>query len=202
MKDLQCLRKGIIFYEKAGSEGFLDNKVEYGERMWNSIEKEPYKRPMIPNSDNPQEEILEPLSKMSEGKKKQYIDDVKVMNYHLQVIPNDMYNLVDAWDSQEDKLRTAKMLLAREITQKFSTSTNNHLRTSSNTRNQVVVQDGRVDIKTKNAGYGGNDETLEELTAAIMTMALLQPADVNAETVPSYDAKAVSDVNASPKVHE
>ncbi|GKC47679.1 hypothetical protein Tco_1065401, partial [Tanacetum coccineum] len=39
---------------------------------------------------------------------------------------------------------------------KFSTPTNNRLRTSSNTRNQVVVQDGRVDIQTKNAGYGGN----------------------------------------------
>ncbi|GKF89285.1 retrovirus-related pol polyprotein from transposon TNT 1-94, partial [Tanacetum coccineum] len=27
---------------------------------------------------------------------------------------------------------------------------------SSNIKNQVVVQDGRVDIQTKNAGYGGN----------------------------------------------
>ncbi|GJW60647.1 hypothetical protein Tco_0109982 [Tanacetum coccineum] len=59
-------------------------------------------------------------------------------------------------DSQEDKLTTAMMLLARAITQKFSTPTNNHLRTSSNTRNQAVIQDGRVDIQTKNAGYGGN----------------------------------------------
>ncbi|GKF87704.1 hypothetical protein Tco_0258581, partial [Tanacetum coccineum] len=59
-------------------------------------------------------------------------------------------------DSQEDKLTTAMMLLARSITQKFYIPTNNHLRTSSNTRNQAVVQDGRVDIQTKNAGYGGN----------------------------------------------
>ncbi|GKF27936.1 hypothetical protein Tco_0094278, partial [Tanacetum coccineum] len=48
------------------------------------------------------------------------------------------------------------MFLARAITQKFSTPANNHLRTSSNTRNQAVIQDGRVDIQTKNAGYGGN----------------------------------------------
>ncbi|GJS13542.1 hypothetical protein Tco_0408014 [Tanacetum coccineum] len=48
------------------------------------------------------------------------------------------------------------MLLARAISQKFSTPTNNHLCISSNTRNQAVVQDGRVDIQTKNAGYGGN----------------------------------------------
>nr|GEX35638.1 hypothetical protein [Tanacetum cinerariifolium] len=63
-------------------------------------------------------------------------------------------------DSQEDKLTTAMMLLARVITQKFSTPTNNRLRTSSN----ITVG--------------------------------------NAETVPSYDAKAVSEVNASSKVHK
>ncbi|GKC74840.1 hypothetical protein Tco_1120723 [Tanacetum coccineum] len=48
------------------------------------------------------------------------------------------------------------MLLARAITQKFSTPTNNRLCTLSNTRNQAVTQDGRVDIQTKNAGYDGN----------------------------------------------
>ncbi|GKE10450.1 hypothetical protein Tco_1414001 [Tanacetum coccineum] len=48
------------------------------------------------------------------------------------------------------------MLLARTITQKFSTPINNHLCTSSNTRNQAIIQDGRVDIQTKNAGYGRN----------------------------------------------
>ncbi|GJR37822.1 hypothetical protein Tco_1213506 [Tanacetum coccineum] len=159
------------------------------------------------------------------------------------------------------------ILLARAVTQKFSTPTNNHLRSSSNTRNQVVVQDSQVDIQTKNAGYSGNanknarrqnknqvfnagngsdesnqikpkvrdakyfreqmllamkdeagsnltneendfmldnsyGEDLEELTAAVMLMARLQPADDNAENVPSYNAKAVSEVNASSKVHE
>ncbi|GJW96615.1 hypothetical protein Tco_0178423 [Tanacetum coccineum] len=59
-------------------------------------------------------------------------------------------------DAQEDKLTTAMMLLARAITQKFSTPTNNRLRTSSNTRNQVVIQDGRIDIQSKNGGYAGN----------------------------------------------
>ncbi|GKB15790.1 hypothetical protein Tco_0849713 [Tanacetum coccineum] len=48
------------------------------------------------------------------------------------------------------------MLLARAITQKFSTPTNNRLRTSSNTRNQAMINDGRVDIQIKNASYGGN----------------------------------------------
>ncbi|GJY99679.1 retrovirus-related pol polyprotein from transposon TNT 1-94 [Tanacetum coccineum] len=48
------------------------------------------------------------------------------------------------------------ILLARAITQKFSTPTNNHLRTSSNIRNQAVIPDGRVDTQTKNEGYSGN----------------------------------------------
>ncbi|GJU00419.1 integrase, catalytic region, zinc finger, CCHC-type containing protein [Tanacetum coccineum] len=47
------------------------------------------------------------------------------------------------------------MFLTRAITQHFSTSTKNHLRTSSNTHNQAYVQDGRVDVQTKNVGNVG-----------------------------------------------
>ncbi|GKE81124.1 hypothetical protein Tco_1551124, partial [Tanacetum coccineum] len=75
---------------------FLDNQLEEGERMWHSIQHGPYQRPMVPNHANPQEEILESLSKMTEGDKKRYTVDVKVMNYILQAIPNDIYNSVDA----------------------------------------------------------------------------------------------------------
>ncbi|GKD59544.1 retrovirus-related pol polyprotein from transposon TNT 1-94 [Tanacetum coccineum] len=323
------LEKGNYIPWESRFRRFPDNKLEEGDQMWRSIKKGPYVRPMISKPDKPTEQIIEPLSKMTEGNKKQYIADVKVMNYLLQAIPNDIYNLVDAcknakdmwerikrlmfgsdvtshvrhsrlmdefdkfaakegeslesvyerlttlvnimdrnnvrpipvsintkflnclqpeWskyvtmvrhnqtgdvvsydelydslvqfephvlaskakkaaknhdplallahsnasssqshanssyspqpyyvthpssvadyedeyqgelqgDSQEDKLTTAMMLLARAITQKFSTPTNNRLRTSSNTRNQAVIQDGRVDIQTKNAGYGGN----------------------------------------------
>ncbi|GJS75860.1 retrovirus-related pol polyprotein from transposon TNT 1-94, partial [Tanacetum coccineum] len=303
------------------------------------------KRPMIPNPDNTQQSILEPLSKMTEGNKKQYIADVRVMYYILQAIPNDIYNSVDAcknakemWervkrlmfgsdvttmakkvaknhdpltliaysntsssqshasssyspqsyyvthpssvvdyddeyqgelqgDSQEDKLTTSMMLLARAISQKFSSPTNNRLRISSNTRNQAVVQDGnasdesnqivqrvprtdsspsKANVQCYNCNEKGHyarecqkpkvhdakyfreqmllamkdernlsneendfmldnsygEESLKELTAAVMLMARLQPADDNAENVSSYDAKAVSEVNASFMVHE
>ncbi|GJW26279.1 retrovirus-related pol polyprotein from transposon TNT 1-94 [Tanacetum coccineum] len=175
------LEKGNYIPWESRFKRFLDNKLKDGERMWNSIQNGPYQRPMIVDPTNPTVHILEPLSKMTEGHKKQYIADVRVMNYLLQAIPNDIYNSVDAYknakemwerikmlmhgseitthlqgDSQEDKLTTVMMLLARAISQKFSTPTNNRLRISSNTRNQAVVQDGRVDIQTKNAGYGGN----------------------------------------------
>ncbi|GJW60646.1 hypothetical protein Tco_0109981 [Tanacetum coccineum] len=102
MKDLQCLKEGIIFHRKVDSERFLDNKLEEGERMWNSIQNGPYVRLMIfdpdgaENINSTMKQILEPLSKMTEGNKKQYVADVKVMNYLLQAIPNDIYNSVDA----------------------------------------------------------------------------------------------------------
>ncbi|GKC68916.1 hypothetical protein Tco_1114799, partial [Tanacetum coccineum] len=81
---------------------FLDNKLEEEDPMWLSIEKGPYIKPMISNPDKPTEQIIEPLSKTTEGKKKQYIADVKVMNYLLQAIPNDIYNSVDACKNAKD----------------------------------------------------------------------------------------------------
>ncbi|GKA51465.1 hypothetical protein Tco_0744661 [Tanacetum coccineum] len=66
---------------------------------------------MILNRDNPEEEIIEPLSKMTEGNKKQYIADVKVMNYLLQAIPNDIYNLVDACKNAKDMWERIKRLM-------------------------------------------------------------------------------------------
>ncbi|GKA28636.1 hypothetical protein Tco_0714881 [Tanacetum coccineum] len=42
--------------------------------MWHSA----YQRPMVPNIANPREEILEPLSKMTEGDKKKYIADERI----------------------------------------------------------------------------------------------------------------------------
>ncbi|GKB63389.1 hypothetical protein Tco_0919575 [Tanacetum coccineum] len=48
------------------------------------------------------------------------------------------------------------MLLACAITQCYSTPTNNCLRTSSNTRNQSVVQVDRVDIQRINVRNGGH----------------------------------------------
>ncbi|GJW57105.1 hypothetical protein Tco_0103836 [Tanacetum coccineum] len=303
------LEKGNYIPWESRFRRFLDNKLEDGEQMWNLIQNRPYERPMIPNPDGTNTQILEPLSKMTSTNKSQYIADVKIMNYLLQSIPNDIYNSVYAcknakemwerikrlmfgfdvtshvrhsclmdefdkfaakegellesvyerlttlvnimdrnnvraisvsintkflnflqpeWskyvtmvrhnqtgaskarkaarnhdplallaqsnasssqshahssyspqpyyvthpssvvnyedeyqgelqgDSQEDKLTTVMMLLARAITQKFSTPTNNRLRTSSNTRNQAMIQDGRVNIQTKNTSYGYN----------------------------------------------
>ncbi|GJY16600.1 retrovirus-related pol polyprotein from transposon TNT 1-94 [Tanacetum coccineum] len=50
------------------------------------------------------------------------------------------------------------------------------------------------------SSYG--EDTLKELTVAVMLMDQLQLADDNTKNVASYDAKVVSEVNASSKVHE
>ncbi|GJU06580.1 hypothetical protein Tco_1123010 [Tanacetum coccineum] len=57
----------------------------------------------------------------------------------------------------EDPLTSAMILLARAITQCFSNQTNNHLRTSSNTRNQAIVQADKVHIQSRNSGNDGRN---------------------------------------------
>ncbi|GJZ39603.1 hypothetical protein Tco_0586166 [Tanacetum coccineum] len=46
--------------------------------------------------------IIEPLSKMAETNKKQYTADVRIINYLLQAIPNDIYNSVDACKTAQE----------------------------------------------------------------------------------------------------
>ncbi|GKA80864.1 hypothetical protein Tco_0787556, partial [Tanacetum coccineum] len=229
--------------------------------MWRSIEKGPYKRPMIPNSDNTEEEILEPLSKMTEGNKKQYIADVKVMNYLLQAIHNDIYNSVDACKNAKDMWeRITRLMFGSDVTShvrpsrlmdefdKFATKEGESLESmyerlttlgnimdrnnvrpipmSINTNflnclqpewNKYVTMKPRVrdakyfreqmllaikDEAGSNLKYKENyfmldnsyrDETLEELTVAVIMMARIQPADDNGVQKPDYDAKAVSE---------
>ncbi|GKC03509.1 hypothetical protein Tco_0995119 [Tanacetum coccineum] len=55
----------------------------------------------------------------------------------------------------EDPLASTMMLLARAITQRYSTPTNNRLRSSSNTRNQAVVQADKVNIQSRNVVNDG-----------------------------------------------
>ncbi|GKA87423.1 hypothetical protein Tco_0809187 [Tanacetum coccineum] len=49
------------------------------------------------------------------------------------------------------------MLLDRAIPQRFSNPTNNRLRTSSNTRNQAIVQADKVNIQSRNSGNDGRN---------------------------------------------
>ncbi|GJZ05616.1 hypothetical protein Tco_0539409 [Tanacetum coccineum] len=95
----QSLSKGYYIPWESRFRRFLENKGEYEERMRYSITKGPYVRQMIDDPDNPDDHnkmIPELVSKMTEANKKHYSNDVRVMNYLLQAILNDIYNSMDA----------------------------------------------------------------------------------------------------------
>ncbi|GJV50649.1 hypothetical protein Tco_1446390 [Tanacetum coccineum] len=55
------LEKGNYIPWESRFRRFLDNKLEDGDRMWRSIEKGPYERPLIIDPNDDKEKILEPL---------------------------------------------------------------------------------------------------------------------------------------------
>ncbi|GKC31707.1 copia protein [Tanacetum coccineum] len=70
---------------------------------------------------------------------------------------DDEYQQDDVQTNSEDPLASAMLLLARAITQNFSNPTNNRLRTSSNTRNQAIIQGDMVNIQSRNSGNTGRN---------------------------------------------
>ncbi|GJT60325.1 integrase, catalytic region, zinc finger, CCHC-type containing protein [Tanacetum coccineum] len=70
---------------------------------------------------------------------------------------NDEYQQNDVQTNSEDPLASEMLLLARSITQNFSNPTNNRLLTSSNTRNQAIIQGDRVNIQSRNSGNTGRN---------------------------------------------
>nr|GEX63214.1 hypothetical protein [Tanacetum cinerariifolium] len=130
----------------------------------------------------------------------------------------------------DDLLTSAMSLLARTVTRNFSNPTNNCLHTSSNTKNQPIVQGDRVNIQSKYSGNDGkntrrlyvqeeviestnvqNDagniqrtlrtvssaiamEKIEELSANICLMAIIQPTNIDSEAGPSYNSAFLSEV--------
>ncbi|GJZ98691.1 retrovirus-related pol polyprotein from transposon TNT 1-94 [Tanacetum coccineum] len=169
------LEKGNYIPWESQFRRFLDNKLEDGERMWNSIQNGPYQRPMVVDPLHPTVPMLESLSKMTEGNKKQYITDVRVMNYLLQAIPNDIYNLVDAskegesLDSVHERLTTLVNIMDRNNASSSHSHTNSSYYPQSyyvthppsvvdyDDDYQGELQDvSLLDIKTRMPGYGGN----------------------------------------------
>nr|GEY37961.1 retrovirus-related Pol polyprotein from transposon TNT 1-94 [Tanacetum cinerariifolium] len=63
---------------------------------------------------------------------------------------NGEYQQDDIQTNSEDPLTSAMLLLARAVTQNFSNPTNNRLRTSSNTKNQAVIQCDREVVEGSN----------------------------------------------------
>ncbi|GJW11880.1 hypothetical protein Tco_1577707 [Tanacetum coccineum] len=117
------LEKGNYIPWESRFRKFLDNKLKDKERKWRSIQKVPYVRPMITDPDDTTHQIIEPLSKMTEINKKQYTIDVRVMNYLLQAIPNDIYNSVDVCKNAKEMWERIKRLI-------YGSEVTNHVRYS------------------------------------------------------------------------
>ncbi|GJV20305.1 hypothetical protein Tco_1369325 [Tanacetum coccineum] len=79
--------------------------------MWRLIQKGPYVRQMITDLDDTTNQIIEPLSEMIEINKKLYTADVRVMNYLLQAILNDIYNSVDVCKNAKEMWERIKRLV-------------------------------------------------------------------------------------------
>ncbi|GKD20456.1 hypothetical protein Tco_1222159 [Tanacetum coccineum] len=127
-------------------------------------------------------------------------------------------------NNSKDPLTSAMMLLARAITQRFSNPTNNRLRTSSNTRNQAIMQADKrtlrttssrsatnvqcyISVRKDEAGVTFTDEQndffivdatrmeeIKELSSNICLMARIQPTNIDSDAGPSYDYALLSEV--------
>ncbi|GKA41990.1 hypothetical protein Tco_0734650 [Tanacetum coccineum] len=97
-------------------------------------------------------------------------------------------------NNSEDLLTSAMMLLARAITQRFSNPTNNRLRTSSNTRNQAIIQADKNDFLVADAT---RMEEIKELSANICLMARIQPSNIDSDARLSYDCAFLNEVQTS-----
>ncbi|GJV09011.1 retrovirus-related pol polyprotein from transposon TNT 1-94 [Tanacetum coccineum] len=173
------LEKGNYIPWESRFRRFLDNKLEYRERMWCSIQKGPYVRPMIPDPDDTTKlttlvnimdhNNVHPISVSINTKflnclQPEWRKYVTMASKAKRVARNhDPLALIAHSNASSQSHASSSYLnfpqpyyVAHPLSVKFSTHTNNCLRTSSKTRNQDVIQDGKVDIQTKNVGYGRN----------------------------------------------
>nr|GEU69943.1 hypothetical protein [Tanacetum cinerariifolium] len=115
---------------------------------------------------------------------------------------DDKYQQDDIQTNSEDPITSAMLLLARAITQNFSNLTNSHLRTSSNIRNQAVIQGDQVNIQSSNSSNAGRnnrcayvqEEVVEGANEVVNVQRTLQNSSSrNTPTVQCY--------NCSEKAH-
>ncbi|GKB39359.1 integrase, catalytic region, zinc finger, CCHC-type containing protein [Tanacetum coccineum] len=178
------LEKGNYIPWESRNRRFLDNKLEDKKQMWNSIHNIPYKRPMIPNSNNDQEEILEPLSKITAGNKSQHIANVKLMNYLLQAIPNEIYNLVDACKNAKELWeRIKRLMFSSEVTSnvrhshlidefdKFTAKEGESLESVYERLTTLVNITDLVDYEDEYQGELQGDSQEDKLTTTMMLLA-------------------------------
>ncbi|GKA21480.1 gag-pol polyprotein [Tanacetum coccineum] len=135
----------------------------------------------------------------------------------LVVDYDDDYQRDALQSNYEDPLTSATMLLARAITQPYSNPTNNRLHTSSNTRNQAIMQADRINIQSRNSGNDGRNTRRSAANVQCYNCSekghyarncpkprvqdlkyfmeqIIQPANIDSDARPSYDSVFLSGV--------
>ncbi|GKB90633.1 hypothetical protein Tco_0962905 [Tanacetum coccineum] len=108
-------------------------------------------------------------------------------------------------NTSEDPLTSAMILLSCAITQRFSNPTNNRLCTSSNTKNQAIVQGDRVNIQSRNSGNDGRntrrsyvqEEIIEVRKVIMLVIVLSQEFEIQSTSWNnwlSYDSAFLNEV--------
>ncbi|GKC46338.1 integrase, catalytic region, zinc finger, CCHC-type containing protein [Tanacetum coccineum] len=98
----------------------------------------------------------------------------------------------------EDPLTYAMILLSRAIIQRFSNPTNNCLRTSSNTRNQAIVQGTAANVQCYNCSEKGH--YARNYPKPRVWDSKIQPTNFDSDEGPSYDSAFLSEYPKQPKI--
>nr|GEU98237.1 hypothetical protein [Tanacetum cinerariifolium] len=145
------LEKGNYIPWESRFRRFLDNNLEDGERMWNSMQNGPYQRLMVVDPIHLTVTMLDQFSKLTEGNKKQYIDDVKLVQFEPHVLA-----------SREKKAAKNHDPLAL-IAHSNASSSYSHTNSSYSPQPYYVMHPPLVidyddEYQGELQGYGGNDK--------------------------------------------
>nr|GEY07502.1 hypothetical protein [Tanacetum cinerariifolium] len=176
--DLRCLREVAIYHGKVVLEdtSVKREKLESGltrqlilaENSYDDLFDYPqqFKKLVTASRAKNLEKTHDPLALVAHtGSSSRTITPYHVTHPSSVVEYDDDYQGDTVQNNFDDPLTSAMILLAHAITQNFSNPTNNHLRTSSNTRNQAIVKEIEI-----------------------------QPANIDFDAGPSYDSAFLNEV--------
>ncbi|GJZ12806.1 hypothetical protein Tco_0548036 [Tanacetum coccineum] len=139
--DLRCLKEVVIYHGQAVSEG-------------TSIEKEKTESSLTRQLMKSQD----PLALVAHTGSSSRTPSPYYVTHPSSVVDYDDDYQGDALQTNSEYPFTfAMILLAHTITQRFYNPTNNRLHTSSNTRNQAIVQADKVNIQSRNSDNDGRN---------------------------------------------
>nr|GEU69525.1 hypothetical protein [Tanacetum cinerariifolium] len=150
---ITCL--SLVLFEKHSEIHLTEFRV-VREIMFSKIIYLGYSTTLLPNLDP----IIELLDMSTSSTHQQSLTDADSETRPMmleKVDSDDDYQGDTFQNNSEDPLISTMMLLARATAQCFSNPTNNRLRTSSNTRFQVIMQGDKVNIHSQNSGNDGRN---------------------------------------------